>query len=173
MRIRKLTLGFLPLLLLLLFLLPPPARAMTPGQGKEFDRILHLRLADLTEEAARLLQKKYPDEDWEAYRFPAFVYASKAVDVGYKIAVKEPTLLKLQPCFCFCDTMGHRSLLYCFWKDGKAGGQFDEHASECNICYGEAMLALLWQNAGATPADIQQGFNRKFELLIKKHQKGK
>jgi hypothetical protein len=106
----------------------------------------------------------------------SFVFTSESVEVGYKIAVKESELLgnpdiavKEQsiPCYCFCDAMGHKSLLHCFWKEGKAGGEFDDHAAGCNICYGQAMFAFLWKNLGASDQEILKGMEKKFGHLPK------
>lgn len=157
-------------------LVPLAAAGMDEKQQQEFDRIAGLKMADLTRESAALLDKKYPDEDWDAWKFPSYVFTSESVEVGYKIAVKEPELLgnpditvKEQgiPCYCFCDAMGHKSLLHCFWKKGKAGGKFDDHAASCNICYGQAMLAFLWKNLGASDQEILKGMEKKFGHLAK------
>ena len=165
-----------PALLVLFAVLGAPAFAQNTDRQKDFDRIMNLSMADLTDQAARLLEKKYPDEDWDAFDFPTFVFTSDSVEVGYKIAVKEPELLgnpdiavKEQgiPCYCFCDAMGHKSLLHCFWKDGKPRGKFDDHAAGCNICYGQAMLAFLWKDLGASEKEILQGMEKKFERLLK------
>jgi hypothetical protein len=160
------------LLLTVACLFTPLADAgMDERQQKEFGRIAALKMADLTREAAVLLEKKYPDEDWDAWKFPSFVFTSESVEVGYKIAVKESGLLgnpdiavkeKSIPCYCFCDAMGHKSLLHCFWKEGKPGGKFDDHAAGCNICYGQAMLAFLWKNLGASDQEILKGMEKKF-----------
>ena len=115
---------------LLIFLVTSSsASAMTESQTKEFNRIANLGMPQLTEEAAKALDKKYPGEDWAKYNFPQFVYANDSTEMGYRIAVKEPGLLSRITCYCFCDRMGHQSLLYCFFKEGKAGGEFDPHAS--------------------------------------------
>jgi len=160
----------------LALLAPLAAIAMDERQQQEFDRITSLKMADLTREAAALLEKKYPGEDWDRWRFPSYVFTSESVEIGYKIAVKEPELLgnpdiavKEQgiPCYCFCDAMGHKSLLHCFWKKGKAGGKFDDHAAGCNICYGQAMLAFLWKNLGASDQEILAGMEKKFGHLTK------
>jgi hypothetical protein len=58
--------------------------------------------------------------------------------------------------------MGHKNLLYCFWKDGIPRGEFDDHASNCNICYGQAMLAFLWNDLGATHEEIIKGMEKKY-----------
>jgi hypothetical protein len=163
-------------LALLALLAPLAASGVDEKQKQEFDRIASLKMADLTKEAAALLEKKYPNEDWDVWKFPSFVFTSESVEVGYKIAVKEPELLgnpdiavKEQsiPCYCFCDAMGHKSLLHCFWKEGKPGGKFDDHAAGCNICYGQAMLAFLWKNLGASDQEILKGMEKKFGHLTK------
>jgi hypothetical protein len=153
---------------------------MDETQQKEFDRILNLPMAELTSEAVQVLDKKYPKEDWDSYNFPAYVYTNDSVELGYKIAVKEhdflgglkaeekkPGLLGKVSCYCFCDFMGHKNLLHCFWKDGKIGGKFDDHAAYCNICYGQAMLAFLWNELGASDEEIIKGMEKKFERLVK------
>lgn len=165
----------------LILLLSAPALALTPEQAAEFDRILNMGMDDLSASAAALLEKKYPDEDWEKYDFPSFVFTSAAVETGYRIAVKVPELLgaanvsgkdTVIPCYCFCDAMGHKNLLYCFFKDGRPGGRYDDHAAGCNICYGQAMLAFLWNEAGASHAEIIKGMERKFSRLIDLHRDG-
>ena len=157
-------------------LIPLAALSLDAGQQKEFDRISRLNMSDLTREAARLLDQKYPSEDWDSYRFPSYVFSSDSVETGYKIAAKEPELLGNPdiaikeggiPCYCFCDAMGHQSLLHCFWKNGKAGEAFDDHAADCNICYGQAMLAFLWSNLGATEKEILIGMEKRFSHLPK------
>lgn len=151
-----------------------PAPAMDELQQKEFGRIMNLGMAELTTEAAGLLDKTYPDEDWDAFNFPEYVYTNESVEIGYMIAVKEPELLEINTCYCFCDAMGHVSLLNCFLKKKKKlfGSRFDDHAADCNICYGQAMLAFLWKRVGATGEEIQAGMDKKFERLLKKREEG-
>ncbi len=118
----------MPALLFLLFV-ASPALAMSEAQTKEFNRIASLSMPQLTEEATKALEKKYPTEDWDKQHFPQFVFTSDSTETAYKIAVKEPGLLSKITCYCFCDLKGHQSLLYCFHKEGKAGGEFDPHGS--------------------------------------------
>jgi len=115
--------------LLFLLLITPSAFAMSKEQAKEFDRIANLSMPQLTEEAGKVLEKKYPKEDWAKYDFPSFVYTNDSTEIAYKIAVKEPGLLTGITCYCFCERMGHDSLLSCFIKGGKAGGELDPHGS--------------------------------------------
>ena len=123
-QIKRMKMGFLFLLFM-----SSPAFAMSEAQTKEFDRIANLSMPQLTEEAAKALDKKYSNEDWAKYSFPQFVYTSDSTEMGYRIAVKEPGLLSKITCYCFCDRMGHQNLLYCFLKEGKTGGAFEPHGS--------------------------------------------
>ncbi len=156
---------FLAFLLIAFFALPSLA---ADGKEQDFKRILNLPMADLTEEAQDLLDRKYPDEDWESYDFPQYVYTNDSVETGYMIAVKEPELLQHFKCYCFCDAMGHTDLRWCFLKEGQVDKGFDDHGAGCNICYGQAMMALLWQEAGIAPEKMTQGFEKKFEKLIER-----
>lgn len=115
--------------ILFLLFITPYAFGMNEEQTKEFDRIANLTMPQLTEEAAKALEKKYPNENWSVYNFPQFVYTNDSTETAYKIAVKELGLLSNIFCYCFCERMGHESLLSCFFKDGKAGGEFDPHGS--------------------------------------------
>ncbi len=169
-----------PLLLLffLFLLLPAPsARALDADAQRNFERIAALSMEALTAEARESLEAKYPSEDWESYRFPKYVFTSESVETGYMIAVKEPGILSGVeapgqqspiPCYCFCDAMGHKDLLHCFLKKGKPGGKFDDHAAGCNICYGQAMLAFLWSELGATRQEILTGMEQRFGHLRQK-----
>ncbi|WP_432823463.1 PCYCGC motif-containing (lipo)protein [Trichloromonas sp.] len=168
--------------LFLSLMLTAHAWAMTAAQQEQFDGILNMTMAKLTEASEALLEKKYPDEDWDEYNFPSFVFTSDSVEVGYKIAVKEPDLLGqtnlkdknvVIPCYCFCDAMGHDNLLYCFLKEGKLEAGFDDHASGCNICYGQAMQAFLWNDLGATHDEIIAGMEKKYQRLIQMKKDGK
>lgn len=170
----------LPLLAALLA--PAQLTAMTTEQQERFDEIYNMGMDDLTEAAGRLLEQKYPDEDWDRYDFPSFVYTSESVEIGYKIAVMEPELLGranqtdkqvVIPCYCFCDAMGHDNLLYCFLKKGNLEAGFDDHAASCNICYGQAMQAFLWDDLGATHDEIIAGMEKRYQRLIQMKEKGK
>lgn len=168
--------------LLFSLMMTVPAWSMTTTQQEQFDSILNMSMANLTEAADKLLEEKYPDEDWDQYNFPSFVFTNDSVEVGYKIAVKEPDLLGKSnlkdkdvviPCYCFCDAMGHDNLLYCFLKEGKLEAGFDDHASGCNICYGQAMQAFLWNDLGATHEEIMIGMEKKYQRLIQMKKEGK
>ncbi len=120
---------------------------------KEFSEIAKMDLKQLTSRSKAVLDKKYPGENWEQYKFPKYVYIHDAVLAGYKIAVKNHELLAKFPCYCFCEPMGHKNLAYCFLVKG-VPGKFDDHASGCNICVTQAMQAFLWDDIGASEAEM-------------------
>jgi len=58
---------------------------------------------------------------------------------AYAIARQIPGTLNQLYCWCGCkEHSGHRAPLECFES---------EHASQCNICMGEAVIALTWCGA--------------------------
>lgn len=160
--------------LLAVALLPVAGWGMDAEQQKTFDQIMRMKMSELTVAAKAKLAEKYPDEDWKSHGFPRYARSSDSVRNGYRIALKEPELLggveSGIPCYCSCDAFGHKSLLACFIKDGKLENGFDPHGADCNICYGQAMLAFLWNEAGATHQEILDGMKVKFARLIKSRQ---
>jgi len=130
--------------------------AFALDREKDFREIGKMDLKGLATRAKMTLEKKYPGEDWGKYKFPKFVYISEPVQVAYKIAVKRPELLAKFPCYCFCESMGHKNLSYCFLKNGVFEGKFDDHASACNICVAQAMMAFLWEEIEASEAEMQK-----------------
>ena len=73
----------------------------------------------------------------DAMPFPATLepgsFKSADVRKAYQTAKEMPEVLAQQPCYCYCQRKGHRSLLDCFRTD---------HAASCNICVKEALLAI-------------------------------
>ncbi len=58
--------------------------------------------------------------------------------------------------------MGHKNLSFCFLEKGVAEGKFDDHASTCNICVAQAMMAFLWDEMGATDAEMQKAMKEAY-----------
>jgi len=67
---------------------------------------------------------------------------------AYRAAREIPVTLAQLPCYCHCDQgFGHKSLYSCFE---------DDHASHCDVCVREAVLALkLEKEQKMTPAQIR------------------
>lgn len=67
---------------------------------------------------------------------------------AYRAAREIPVTLAQLPCYCHCDQgFGHKSLYSCFE---------DDHASHCDVCVREAVLALrLEKEQKMSPAQIR------------------
>lgn len=134
-------------ILLSLLILITGTMGLAADQEKEIQDLAKMNLKELTARSQALVAKKYGNENWEKYKFPKFVYINDSVLVAYKIAVKEHQLLAHFTCYCFCESMGHKNLSYCFLKQGTLG-KFDDHAANCNVCDAQTMHAFLMNERG-------------------------
>ena len=71
---------------------------------------------------------------------------------AYSAAKEIPDVLAQQPCYCYCQRQGHRSLLDCFR---------DLHATSCDICINEARLAGRLHRQGKTTEEIRAAIVQK------------
>jgi Protein of unknown function with PCYCGC motif len=73
---------------------------------------------------------------------------------AYAAARSAPAVLDGLYCYCHCrETAGHRSLLTCFESD---------HGAYCDMCMGEAVLAVRMASQGAALAQIRQAIDARF-----------
>jgi Protein of unknown function with PCYCGC motif len=73
-----------------------------------------------------------------------FAYQTHA----YELAAKIPRVIYQQPCYCYCDRMGHTSLHTCF--EGT-------HGAQCATCLKELYYSYDQTKKGKTPTQIRQG----------------
>ena len=72
----------------------------------------------------------------------------------YDLARQIPQALDGLYCHCHCkESMRHRSLLTCFQSD---------HASQCDICMGEARLAFQMLQQGRTLDEIRAAVDKQY-----------
>src|SRR5438270_4552960 len=67
---------------------------------------------------------------------------------AYELAPKIATVLHQQPCFCYCDRMGHNSLHSCFEST---------HGAQCSTCLKELYYSYQQHQKGKTAAQIRAG----------------
>jgi len=67
---------------------------------------------------------------------------------AYELAAKIPNVLHQQPCYCFCDRMGHNSLHSCFENT---------HGAECSTCLKELFYSYQQHQKGKTASQIRAG----------------
>ena len=84
----------------------------------------------------------------------AMVPANPNTLAAYEAARRVPQVLDGIYCYCNCSkSIGHRSLLTCFESN---------HASGCDICMGEAMMAAEMTSGGKSLAQIRKAIDEKF-----------
>ena len=67
---------------------------------------------------------------------------------AYELAAKIPVVLHQQPCYCYCDRMGHNSLHSCFEST---------HGAACSTCLKELYYSYSMHEKGKTAAQIRKG----------------
>jgi hypothetical protein len=67
---------------------------------------------------------------------------------AYDLAAKIPVVLHQQPCYCYCDRMGHNSLHSCFENT---------HGARCATCLKELYYSYQQHEKGKTAAQIRAG----------------
>ncbi len=67
---------------------------------------------------------------------------------AYQIAAKVQPILYQQPCYCYCDRMGHKSLHSCFETT---------HGAQCSTCMKEVFYTYQMSKQHETAAQIRKG----------------
>jgi hypothetical protein len=67
---------------------------------------------------------------------------------AYELASKIRTVLHQQPCYCYCDRMGHNSLHSCFEST---------HGAQCAACLKEVYYSYQQHKSGKTASQIRAG----------------
>jgi len=78
-------------------------------------------------------------------------FADQRVRTAYEAAKKYAHVLESIYCYCRCkENIGHRALVECFETD---------HASQCDVCMNEAVIAARMTAEGKTPKEIQKAID--------------
>jgi uncharacterized protein with PCYCGC motif len=78
-------------------------------------------------------------------------FADERVRLAYAAAKKYAHVLEQIYCYCHCKkNIGHRALVECYETD---------HASDCDVCMNEAMIAARMTQDGKTPQEIQKAID--------------
>ena len=67
---------------------------------------------------------------------------------AYELAAKIPNVLHQQPCYCYCDRMGHNSL-HSFFEN--------THGAQCATCLKELYYSYQQHQKGKTASQIRAG----------------
>ena len=78
-------------------------------------------------------------------------FADERVRLAYDAAKQYAHVLEQIYCYCHCKkNIGHRALVECYETD---------HASGCDVCMNEAMIAARMTQDGKTPQEIQKAID--------------
>jgi hypothetical protein len=67
---------------------------------------------------------------------------------AYELAAKIESVIYQQPCYCYCERMGHKSLHSCYE---------DTHGAQCATCLKELYYSYQQHQKGKTAAQIRTG----------------
>jgi len=78
-------------------------------------------------------------------------FSDPRVRTAYEAAKQYAQVLEELYCYCRCkENIGHRALVECFETD---------HASHCDVCMNEAVIAAKMTRDGKTPKEIQKAID--------------
>ncbi|MFL2434374.1 MAG: PCYCGC motif-containing (lipo)protein, partial [Vicinamibacterales bacterium] len=84
--------------------------------------------------------------------------APEVVRDAYIFAAQRPDILEYVPCFCGCETAGHKRNADCFVASRNDDGsvrEWDTHGMACTICVDVARDAMQLSASGASTDDIR------------------
>ena len=104
---------------------------------------------------------------------PEYALLKPGIKEAYSFAKLEGDKLNDLPCNCGCGTpegaeahgsrIHSRGLLDCFTEgDVNNGGKWDQHASECGLCYEDALYAKSLYEQGKTKEEIKTLLESKY-----------
>ncbi len=102
---------------------------------------------------------------------PDYAFTKPGIREAYSFAKMEGDKLTGLPCNCGCmsDAANHggrlhvRGLIDCFMLDDvNNGGEWDAHASECGLCYEDALYAKQLYSEGRTKEEIKLALEAKY-----------
>ncbi len=89
-----------------------------------------------------------PKKTESEIKLPSYAYTNPVTLKAYRYATEHPDLLEQIPCYCGCGGhSGHRFLRDCYIKDDWT---YEEHASFCDVCVGEAIKLQDYLASGKT-----------------------
>ncbi len=101
---------------------------------------------------------------------PDYAFTSQDIKEAYTFAKTNGDKLLDLPCNCGCAKLGtghdrlhSRGLIDCFMNgDVNNGGAWDRHASECGLCYEDALYSKSLYEQGKSKEEVRQGLEAKY-----------
>jgi hypothetical protein len=83
----------------------------------------------------------------------------------YEFAGRRPDVLEFVPCFCGCESAGHRANAHCFVRSRNADGsvaEWEPHGLGCAVCIDVARDSMQLIASGASVDDVRNAVEDKY-----------
>ena len=83
----------------------------------------------------------------------------------YEFAGRRPDILEYVPCFCGCESAGHRANAHCFVQSRNADGSvaaWEPHGLGCAVCIDVARDSMQLTASGASVDDVRNAVEDKY-----------
>ena len=90
----------------------------------------------------------------------------------YEFAARHPEVLGYVPCYCGCESVGHKSNHDCFVRSRAADGhivEWDSHGLGCAICLDVGRKAMTMFNQGMSVSAIRTAIEREYSGRLPSH----
>ena len=83
----------------------------------------------------------------------------------YEYAARNPDVLEFVPCFCGCETAGHKANAHCFVQSRNPDGtvkEWETHGMGCAVCIDVARDSMQLDASGASTRDVRSAIEAKY-----------
>ncbi len=83
----------------------------------------------------------------------------------YEFAGRRPDILEFVPCFCGCESAGHRANAHCFVQSRNEDGSvaaWEPHGLGCAVCIDVARDSMQLSASGASVSDVRDAIEAKY-----------
>jgi hypothetical protein len=90
----------------------------------------------------------------------------------YAFAARHPEILGYVPCYCGCESLGHKANDECFVKRRAADGrivEWEPHGMGCAVCLDIGRKAMTMFNQGMAVAQIRAAIEREYGARYPSH----
>lgn len=125
--------------------------------------------ASATEPEATVVQVTKPDPDAPLPPLPFIPNMvprpAEVISEVYEYAARNPDVLEFVPCFCGCETAGHKANAHCFVQSRNTDGtvkEWENHGMGCAVCIDVARDSMQLQASGASVSDVRSAIEAKY-----------
>ncbi len=98
----------------------------------------------------------------DAYRIPSSIIGETYAIYDWAMTPEGTALLEQVPCYCGCESGGHKHARHCFWTDD---GAFDAHGDGCGQCLDIAAETRQMHEQGKGICEIRAEIDQQYSLI--------